>query len=129
MCIVRISLRRGKTPEQLDAVSGAIYDAMVDTGYMVANDLFQIFEQLDPAELRFDPTFGGGPRSAGFLLLNVLGGPEKPVDLKNAFFKRVVELLQERAGVRPADVLIGLQATQETDWSFGHGIPLSAASK
>lgn len=124
MCVVRISLLRGKSPEYLRAVSDAIYDGLVQFYGMPENDKFQIFEQLDSGDLIFDRYHGGGPRSDDFMLLSILGGPGASVEVKQTFYSGVVKLLHECAGVRPEDVFISIQAAPKEDWSFGSGKPL-----
>jgi 4-oxalocrotonate tautomerase len=44
------------------------------------------------------------------------------MEQKQAFYKRTVELLAERAGVRPEDVMITLSENGPEDWSFGNGV-------
>ena len=46
----------------------------------------------------------------------------RTVEAKQAFYKRTVELLAERAGVRPEDVMITLSENGAEDWSFGNGV-------
>jgi len=123
MCLVRLALLRGKSSEELRAISQAIYHALVESYEMPPNDHFQIIQQLEPDELHFDADFRGGPRSGGFLILNILSVERRP-EIKRAFFKSVVRQLQSRAKVRPEDVFISLQAADRSDWSFSEGIPL-----
>ena len=41
---------------------------------------------------------------------------------KRAFYARVVELLKEKPGVRPEDVVINLMEDKPEDGSFGKGV-------
>jgi phenylpyruvate tautomerase PptA (4-oxalocrotonate tautomerase family) len=43
-------------------------------------------------------------------------------DQKQALYRRVTELLRERAGVQPGNVLIVLAENDLVDWSFGEGV-------
>lgn len=48
MPLVRVTLHKGKNQDYLNAVSAAIYQSLVDKYEMPENDLFQIFEQVEP---------------------------------------------------------------------------------
>jgi phenylpyruvate tautomerase PptA (4-oxalocrotonate tautomerase family) len=121
MPIVRVSLLRGRPPEYLSAVSNAIHETLMDVYGLDPGDKFQMIHQHDPGELIFDQNFGGGPRSNDFMFINITGGIERTVAMKQKFFKRLVHLLQERAGVRPEDVYILLQTVSPSDISFASG--------
>jgi phenylpyruvate tautomerase PptA (4-oxalocrotonate tautomerase family) len=124
MCVVRVTLRRGRTPGQLATLSTAIDDALVQAYDMDAHDTFQIFEQKEAGEFVYDRHYKSEDgRSDDFLLLSIVGGPKND-DLKRAFYQRLVELLGERAGVRPDDVFVSLQEAPAVSWSFGRGVPL-----
>ncbi|MCQ8242184.1 tautomerase family protein [Rhizosaccharibacter radicis] len=123
MCVVRVSLLRGRSPQELSILSKAIDDALVESYAMESGDTFQVFEQLDASEFVFDRHFKVGPRSDGFLMLNIVGGP-KPDEVKRAFYRRLVDLLGERANVRPEDLFVGLQEAPGINWSFGLGTSL-----
>ncbi len=89
---------------------------------MPENDLFQVFEQLEPGSLFFDRHYGGGPRTDDFLLITIKSSVRQRVE-KEAFMKRLVENLKESPGVRPEDVFIVLEANSTLeDFSFGKGI-------
>jgi len=124
MPVVRVSLLRGKSPEYLKAVSTAIYDAMVASYDLVPNDLFQIIHQHEPGELIYDLTYGGGPRSESFMLISIIGGKERSIAKKQAFFKHLVAKLEADAKVRPEDVFIMLDNATPSDFSFGSGLSI-----
>lgn len=121
MPIVRLSLLKGRTDENLAAISDAIHNALVSDFNMPHDDRFQVISQHDPHEMSFNRTFRGGPRSDGFMLLSILGGPAPTVKSKQAFFKAVVRNLQADAGVQPEDVFVTMQEAEASDFSFGGG--------
>ena len=43
------------------------------------------------------------------------------VKLKRGFYKRVVNDLRDRLGVRREDIFVSLVGTGREDWSFGNG--------
>lgn len=121
MPLARLALIRGKSPEYLAAVSDAIHDALVSDFAMPEDDRFQIITQHDANEMSFNRTFRGGPRSDDFMILSILGGPEPALKVKQAFFKKLVKNLGERANVAPEDVFVTLQSASAEDFSFGGG--------
>ncbi|TDK29843.1 tautomerase family protein [Rhizobium deserti] len=124
MPYVRLSLLRGKSDEYLKNVSDAIYDALVESYEMAENDRFQIINQLEPNELIFDRNYFGGPRSDDFMVMTITAGKDRTIAVKKAFYKRVVALLHERAGVRPEDVFIMLETNPLENFSFSSGMSL-----
>lgn len=121
MPVVRLALLKGRTKENLVAISDAIHNALVSDFNMPNEDRFQVITQHEPEEIIFNRTFRGGPRSDGFMLLSILGGPAPTVKAKQAFFLAVVQNLQNTAGVQPEDVFITMQAAERSDFSFGGG--------
>ena len=57
MPLVRVTLHKGKNQDYLNAVSAAIYQSLVDEYEMPENDLFQIFEQVEPGSFFYDKTY------------------------------------------------------------------------
>ncbi|NGX07547.1 tautomerase family protein [Mycobacteroides franklinii] len=122
MPLVRVSLLKGKSPEYIQALSDGIYRALVDSYEMAENDLFQIFEQLDPGTLLFDRHYGAGPRSDDFMIITIKSGARSAA-VKQALMTAIVTNLAVAPGVRPEDVFIMLQVnSQPEDFSFGGGI-------
>ena len=121
MPIVRLSLLKGRTQENLAAISDAIHNALVSDFNMPDEDRFQVITQHDPGELIFNRTFWGGPRSDEWMLLSILGGPAPTVKAKQAFMKTVVRNLEITGGVDPEDVFIVMQAADTSNFSFGGG--------
>jgi 4-oxalocrotonate tautomerase len=46
----------------------------------------------------------------------------RTVDQKKALYRRIVERLSDKPGVRPEDVFINLVEVAKENWSFGLGI-------
>ena len=121
MPYVRISLRAGKPPAHLEAISRSVLRAMSETFEVPPEDCFQIFHQLAPNELVVHPTYMGGPRSADFVHIAMTTGRQRPKETKRALYRRTVELLAADPGLRPEDVMIVLTNSEPDDWSFGGG--------
>ncbi len=122
MPFVRISLARGKSPEYLEAVSQAVHDALVTELNVKPGDHFQLIEQHDPTELKFDRTFRGGPRSDDWIVFTITDGVDRGQPAKRRFYKTLVRLLEEGPGVRPADVVVMTTVTPPENFSFADGV-------
>jgi phenylpyruvate tautomerase PptA (4-oxalocrotonate tautomerase family) len=122
MPFVRISLLKGKSPAYLAALSDGVQRALVESFDVPATDRFQVIEQCDPEELVFDRDYLGGPRSDDFVLVQVTAGRQRPNELKQAFYRRLVDELGAVPGIRPQDVMVVINVTASEDWSFGGGV-------
>ena len=117
----RISLLRGKSADYIANLSDTFHRAMVETFAVPAADRFQVIQQCAPGELIFDRDYLGGTRSDDYVLFDVTIGKPRSAEVKQAFYRRAVGLLQEVLEIRPADVMIVITSTERADWSFGNG--------
>ena len=121
MPFTRISLLEGKSPEYLKAVSDSLHKAMVEAFNVPADDRFQAIHQHRPGEFVFDRNYFGGPRSDDFIVFAITIGRPRDAETKQAFYKRLVTLLEEAPGVRPEDVMIIISTSSRDEWSFSNG--------
>lgn len=122
MPFVRISLRKGKSPDYLAAVADAIQRALVETFDVPENDRFQAIHQHDENELIFDSSYLAGPRSGDFVYISITIGRPRTAEMKAALYRRLVDLVSQSPGLRPEDVMIVISTSAPDDWSFGNGI-------
>ncbi|TMA19710.1 MAG: tautomerase family protein [Deltaproteobacteria bacterium] len=122
MPLVRIALRKGKSPEYRRAISDSIHRAMVETIKIPEQDRFQIVTEHDDASLVYDPSYLGISRSDGVILVQITLSAGRTVDVRKALFARIAQLLRESPGVRPEDVFVNLVEVAKENWSFGNGI-------
>ncbi|WP_373924109.1 tautomerase family protein [Duganella sp. CF517] len=121
----RISLLKGKSPDYLRALGDSLHAAMVEAFNVPPTDRFQIIHQHQPDELIFDRDYesGGGPRSDDFVLIAITAGKPRATEIKQAFYRRLVERLAEAPGIDPKDVMVVITTTLGDEWSFGGGAP------
>ena len=122
MPLVRIALRKGKSPEYRRAISDSIHRARVETIKIPEQDRFQIVTEHDDASLVYDPSYLGISRSDGVILVQITLSAGRTVDVRKALFARIVQLLRESPGVRPEDVFVSLVEVAKENWSFGNGV-------
>jgi len=121
MPLVRIDLMKGRPPEERAAIGDAIHQAMTETIDIPDNDRFQIITEHDAVDLRFDPDFMGGERDERHIFIEFTLKSGRTVEQKRNLYRRITELLEERVGQRPGNLLIALNDNEMIDWSFGYG--------
>jgi phenylpyruvate tautomerase PptA (4-oxalocrotonate tautomerase family) len=122
MPLVRIALRRGKSPKYLAALRHGIYRAMRETFNVPENDRFILVSQHDAEEFDYDPGYMDIARSDDLVIVQIACNNTRNVEQKQALYKRIAELLTLDPGLRPEDIFINLLETGKENWSFGHGI-------
>jgi 4-oxalocrotonate tautomerase len=125
MPLVRITLRRGRSPEFLADAGRAIHDALVAQANVPADDRFQIFDEVET--MFAHPSYGGVERSEGLLIVEITLNAGRTVEIKRALYADIVRRLQQAVDVRPDDVLISLIEVTKENWSFGKGIATYAS--
>jgi phenylpyruvate tautomerase PptA (4-oxalocrotonate tautomerase family) len=121
MPLVDISLMKGKSPPYVRAIADGVHRALTEAYAVPANDRFQLIHQIDRAELIYDPDYLGIHRSDDIVIVRIVAGNWRDTATKQAFYRRVVELLADSPGLRREDVQIVLSPNQRDDWSFGNG--------
>ena len=122
MPLVRISLRRGKSPQHIAALRNGIYRAMIEAFSVPQNDRFILVHQHDADEFDYDANYLDIPRSDDLVIIQITCNNTRTVEQKKAFYARIAELLSAEPGLRPQDVFISLLETAKENWSFGNGI-------
>jgi len=121
MPLVRIDLPRGKSSEYRRTLGDVVYEAMIQTINVPANDRFEIITEHPPEELIIDRTYLGIERSADCILIQVILNEGRSTELKKAFYRAIADGLNQRLGLRKQDVLINLVEVKKENWSFGNG--------
>jgi len=126
MPFTRISLRKGKSPDDLTAISESLDRALVECFEVPEKDRFVVIHQHQPEELIFDRTYLGGPRSDDFILFHVTTGKARSDDTKRRFYRRLVNHLAKAPGIRPEDVMVVIANSTVEDGSFSSGVSAAA---
>ncbi len=121
MPLVRISLREGKSAAYRRAIGEGVHTAMVETINVPLLDRFQVITEHSSDDLIYDPRYLDIQRSDDVVFVQITLNAGRTVDQKRALYARIAELLAEKPGVRPQDVLISLVEVPRENWSFGNG--------
>ena len=122
MPMTRISLLRGKPQSYMKALSDGVHRALVEAFDVPPDDRFQVIHQHAPEELVFDRNYMGGPRSDDYVLICVTAGKPRSTAMKQAFYRRLTEVLAESPGIHPKDVMVIISMTPFDGWSFSGGV-------
>jgi len=122
MPLVRITLRKGKSPEFLRDAANAIHEALVAQANVPQDDRFQVIDEVPHDNLIAHPTFAGVERSEGLIVIEITLNAGRTVEIKRALYADIAARLQRAVDVRPDDVLINLVEVTKENWSFGKGI-------
>jgi 4-oxalocrotonate tautomerase len=121
MPLVKIFLRKGKSPEYLRTVADCIHDALSAQANVPNDDRFQIVQELDDAALIAHATYGGVNRSNDLIVVEITLNAGRTVEVKKNLYADIAVRLQREIDVRPDDVLISLIEVTKENWSFGGG--------
>lgn len=121
MPLTRISLSAGKTEAFRQALTDGIQQALVQTFNVPPDDQFMLLTEHQPADLIYNRHYLGIERSDDFVAIQLTVSNTRTLVQKQALYKRIVELLAERPGLRKDDVFINLVEVLPENWSFGLG--------
>jgi 4-oxalocrotonate tautomerase len=128
MPLVRIALREGKGAEYKRLLADGVHQAMVETMGVPAADRFQSITEHGPDDFIYDANYLNVQRSDNLVFIQISLSAGRTVEQKRAFYRRAVEVLGARPGIRAEDVFINLVEvgkdadTSKSNWSFGNGV-------
>jgi phenylpyruvate tautomerase PptA (4-oxalocrotonate tautomerase family) len=122
MPLVRIDLRRGKSPAYKKAICDAIYKAMTEAFNVPENDRFMIVNEHDAGNFDHAETYLGLSYSDDLVIIQITVSDTRATATKQALFARIATLLTESPGLRKEDIFINLLECKTENWSFGNGI-------
>lgn len=121
MPLVRITTLDSREDATLAALGDAVHEALVETVHIPPDDRFQIRRRVPAGDMVADPQYMAIERRDPVIVeVTLRSGRDEAI--KRAFYRRLVELAEARAGIRPSDVMIVLRENGSADWSFGDGL-------
>lgn len=122
MPLTYISMRTGKSEAYRQSIFDALYQAMRETFSVPEDDQFMTITEYDAVNFRYGASYGGISRSDDVLFVQISAMNTRSPEQKKALYCRAVELLQEKACIRPEDVFINLVEGTRENWSLGLGL-------
>jgi phenylpyruvate tautomerase PptA (4-oxalocrotonate tautomerase family) len=122
MPLVRIDVDASTSAEVRQKLSDIIYDAMTSIAKVPAHDKFMIVSTHAPGDLVY-PKEGylGIDYTSGIVFIQITWNAGRTTDVKKAFYRKVVDDIHEKTGIRKQDVFISLVDVFPENWSFGNG--------
>src|SRR5512141_2012545 len=108
MPLVHISLRAGKPPTYARAIADGVFEAMLTTINVPADDRFQVIDEYPADRLVYDAGYLGVRRTDDVVFIEVTLNQGRTLELKKAFYARIAENLARNPGMRKEDVLVNL---------------------
>jgi 4-oxalocrotonate tautomerase len=122
MPFVRIDLAQGKSAEFRKGIGEIVYRAMREVINVPDGDKFQVISEHPPGELNITDSYLGNRYTKDVILIQITLSSGRTIELKKAFYKRIVDELNTQLQVRREDVVINLVEVAKENWSFGGGI-------
>src|SRR5260370_33504488 len=116
MPFVRIDLVRGKSVQYRKALGDIVYKAMRDVINVPENDKFQVITEHAPEGLNVAESYMGNRYSNDVILIQITLSSARSIDLKNAFYKRIVHDPHDQLKMRRDDVGINLVELAIENW-------------
>ena len=122
MPLVRISLKKGKPAAYREAIAEGVYQALRETFNVPEGDRFVTISEHEDGTFIYDPNYLGIRRTDDLVIIQLTVSNTRPREQKQALYKRIVEKLTDRPGLRSEDVFINLVEVLPENWSFGNGV-------
>ncbi|HEY5847145.1 MAG TPA: tautomerase family protein [Microlunatus sp.] len=121
MPLVRVDLPEGRSAHERAAIADVVYQAMVTTANVPANDRFVVLSEHSASDLIMDPHYLL-ERSPAALVIQITLNQGRSLEVKKALYRAIADGLHERVGIAENDVMISLVEVPKENWSFGGGI-------
>lgn len=122
MPLVRIDLIRGKSADYRRTLGDIVYKALIDVINIPEDDKFQVIAEHAPGELNVAENYLGNRYSGDVIFIQVTLSAGRSIEIKKAFYRRVVDDIHNQLKMRREDVVINLVEVAKENWSFGGGI-------
>ena len=120
MPFVRISLRRGRSPDYKRALFDGIHAALVEAFLIPDSDRNQQILEPDEESFEIPPA-----RSDQFVVIEVIAFQGRSLAAKKNLYSAIVRNLGSSPGIAGDDILIILQESPTENWSIRGGRPAS----
>lgn len=124
MPLVQIYLKEGKSNSYLKDLGDAIHQALMETWELPENDKLQVIHEKKAEHLNINRHAyledEGVQRTDDVVVIQIATSP-RTIKQKQAFYRRLPELLKESIGLSPANVFVNIIMVDEEDWCLGLG--------
>jgi hypothetical protein len=120
MPLLRFDLIEGRSETEIRKILDVTHEVVLETLKVPKRDRYQIVHEHKRSRVIAEDTGLGFTRSDRMVVLQVISRPRKR-EMKEAFYRVLVERLFSSCGVSPDDVVVNFVTNADEDWSFGAG--------
>ena len=120
MPLLRFDLVEGRSESEIRKILDATHEVLLETLKVPKHDRYQVVHEHRRSRMIVEDTGLGFARSDDVLLLQVTSRPRSR-EMKEKFYRLLVERLATRCGISPDDVIVNFVTNADEDWSFGAG--------
>ncbi len=120
MPLVRIDVNRGRSPEELSALSRQIHDVILAEYGIPERDYFHILTEHPQGQIIAQDAGLGFERSNGVVMIQIFTQGGRSQEAKSSLFQAIAGGLA-KVGIPGEDVFVGYVENSPGDWSFGFG--------
>ena len=120
MPLLRFDLYQGRSDQELETLLDTAHRVTVEAFKVPEKDRYQIVNEHHPSRMVAEDTGLDIPRTSKFVMVQITTRP-RTREMKEKFYKRMVEELEEQCGIAPSDVMMNFVTNTDEDWSFGLG--------
>lgn len=120
MPFLRFDLIEGRSDADVKTILDVTHEVLIETLRIPTRDRYQVVHEHKPSRVVLEDTGLGFARSDRAVVLQVTSRPRSR-EMKQAFYRLLVDRLEARCGIPPADVVVNFVTNADEDWSFGAG--------
>jgi len=122
MPLVKVNLRKGRTPEEKAAIGASIQAALVSTLNVPDADRYQLFTEFDDENFRHTDSYLGLEYTSGLLIIEITFLQGRDDEVKKTLLAKINENLVSAGVVGPDDVFVMITEIGLANISFGQGL-------
>jgi Tautomerase enzyme len=120
MPLLRFDLIEGRSELEIRKILDVTHEVLLETLRVPQRDRYQVVHEHKRSRMIVEDTSLGFVRSDRLLLLQVTSRPRSR-EMKEDFYRLLVERLATRCGISSDDVVVNFVTNADEDWSFGAG--------
>jgi Tautomerase enzyme len=117
---LRFDLIEGRPESDIRKILDVTHEVLLETLKVPKRDRYQVVHEHKRSRMIIEDTGLGFARSDQIVLLQVTSRP-RDREMKQAFYRLLVERLTSNCGISPHDVVVNFVTNADEDWSFGAG--------
>ena len=114
MPLVRIEMKKGKSPEYKKNVFDCIHEGLIDSIGIEDWDRFQRIIEIDSEDFETAPG-----KTDAFMIIEITMFPGRSKEQKKALIENITKKLCERLSIQATDIFIVINEPPNENWGLG----------